>query len=81
MANLRSSLQNMEKALKAMGYKTQVQPLNHFHEAYGLEGDEEGEEEDDEDEDEDDDDDMSEEEDALMDGAEGGSEAGDEMER
>lgn len=73
--------ENMEKALKAMGYKTQVQPLNHFHEAYGLEGDEEGEEEDDEDEDEDDDDDMSEEEDALMDGVEGGSEVGDEMER
>lgn len=72
----------MEKALRAMGYKTQVQPLKHFHEAYGLEGDEEGEDEDDEDEEEeeDDDDDMSEEEDALMNGVEGGAEVGDEME-
>lgn len=61
----------MEKAFKTMGYKTQVQPLNHFHEDYGLEGDEEGEN-DDEDDDDEDDDDMSEEEDALMDG-EGGS--------
>jgi hypothetical protein len=31
----------MEIALKAMGYKTQVQPLSHFHDDYGLEGDDE----------------------------------------
>ena len=61
----------MEKALQAMGYKTQVQLLPHFYDDYGLEGDEEDDEEDDEDEgDDEDDDDMSEEEDAMMDGME-----------
>ena len=57
----------MEKALQAMGYKTQVQLLPHFYDDYGLKGDEEDDEEEDEDED---DDDMSEEEDAMMDGME-----------
>ncbi len=66
----------MEKALGSMGYKTQVQPLSHFYDDYGLKGDTEDEDEEDDDE-EDDDDDLSEEEDANMDGAEGGS---DEME-
>jgi Zn-dependent M16 (insulinase) family peptidase len=63
--------QNVVKALSAVGYKTQVQPLSHFYDDYGLhvEG-EEGEGE----EDEADDDDMSEEEDALMDGEEGSDE-------
>lgn len=73
------SLQNMEKAFKAMGYATQVQSLSHFYDDYGLQGDDEDdgkddpegddEEEDDEGSSEDDEDDMSEEEDALMDGA------------
>ncbi len=43
----------MEKAFKAMGYKTQVQTLSHFHDDYGLEGGEsdgEGENDDDDDE-------------------------------
>jgi hypothetical protein len=35
----------MENAIKAMGYKTQVQPLSHFHDDYGLEGDEGDEDE------------------------------------
>jgi len=39
----------MVKALAEMGYKTQVQPLSHFHDDYGLEGpDDGGEEEEDE---------------------------------
>jgi hypothetical protein len=45
----------MVKALGDMGYKTQVQPLSHFYEDYGLEADDdenEGDEDDDEDEDE-----------------------------
>jgi len=41
----------MVKALSAMGYKTQVQPLSHFHDDYGLQGPNDGtEEEEDEDE-------------------------------
>jgi hypothetical protein len=46
----------MEKAFKAMGYKTQVQTLTHFYDDYGLEGGED-------DGGEDDDDDMSEDDD------------------
>ncbi|KAK1770553.1 Metalloenzyme, LuxS/M16 peptidase-like protein [Phialemonium atrogriseum] len=78
--------ENMEKALTAMGYKTQVQPLSHFHEAYGLSDGQDGEEDEDDDDDDDDDDEdgdddsMSEEEDALMEGAEGGSDSDDNME-
>lgn len=60
-----------------MGYSTQVQRLSHFHDDYGLAGDDEDDgKEDDEDEDDSEDegdsdeDDMSEEEDALMDGVE-----------
>jgi len=44
----------MVKALGAMGYKTQVQPLSHFYDDYGLKADddeEEGDDEEDEDED------------------------------
>jgi hypothetical protein len=44
----------METAIKAMGYKTQVQPLSYFHDDYGLEGDD-GEEESEEDDEGDDD--------------------------
>ncbi|KAJ9143690.1 Zinc metalloprotease [Pleurostoma richardsiae] len=58
--------ENMEKAFKAMGYDTQVQPLTHFYDDYGLKGPEDEEEdedmEDDED-DEDEDEDMSEDDD------------------
>jgi len=43
----------MVKALGAMGYKTQVQPLSHFYDDYGLKADDDEEEGDDEDEDED----------------------------
>lgn len=50
------SLQNIEKAFKEMGYKTDVQPLAHFHDDYGLKGDDDEEELDDEDDEEDDDD-------------------------
>ncbi|KAI1844009.1 hypothetical protein JX266_009875 [Neoarthrinium moseri] len=47
-------VENLEKELQGMGYKTQVKQLADFHEAYGLEADEEeGEEEDEDDEDED----------------------------
>lgn len=69
----------METALKTMGYKTQIQPLNHFHEDYGLSAGTDGEDNDEDEDDEDDEDedydseDMSEEEDALMEGAEGES--------
>lgn len=71
-------LQTMEKALKQMGYATQVKALSDFYEDYGLSaGDEDDEPEDDEDEDEDDseedEDDMSEEEDAIMDDIDGES--------
>lgn len=47
--------QNIVKELSAAGYKTQVQPLSHFYDDYGLEaGEEDGEdEEEEEDEDED----------------------------
>ena len=48
--------QKIEKALSEMGYKTQVQPLSHFYDDYGLKADEDGEEEDDDDEDDDDED-------------------------
>lgn len=30
-------LQPIDKALKTMGYKTQIQPLSHFHDDYGFE--------------------------------------------
>jgi hypothetical protein len=30
----------MESAFKSMGYKTEVQPLSHYHDDYGLAGDE-----------------------------------------
>jgi ABC-type Zn2+ transport system substrate-binding protein/surface adhesin len=60
----------MVKALSAMGYKTQVQPLSHFYNDYGLKADEEGEEEDEEDEDGEDEDD---EEDGGSDEASNGS--------
>ncbi|OHW91611.1 peptidase m16 inactive domain-containing protein [Colletotrichum incanum] len=50
--------ENIEKAFKEMGYKTEVQQLAHFHDDYGLKGDDDEEElEDDEDEDEEEDDD------------------------
>jgi len=48
--------EKIEKALSEMGYKTQVQPLSHFYDDYGLKADEDGEEEDDDDEDDDDED-------------------------
>ena len=41
----------MVKALSVMGYKTQVQPLSHFYDDYGLKADDDEEEGDDEDED------------------------------
>lgn len=42
----------MVKALGTAGYKTQVQPLSHFYDDYGLKADEdEGEEEEEEDDD------------------------------
>ncbi|ETS79861.1 hypothetical protein PFICI_07390 [Pestalotiopsis fici W106-1] len=47
-------LDTLQKDLQDMGYKTQVKQLADYHEAYGLEADEEDGEEDDEDEDEDD---------------------------
>lgn len=48
-------VQNIEKAFKETGYKTQVQPLAHFHDDYGLkpkDGEEEEEEEEEEDDEE-----------------------------
>lgn len=38
--------QTIVKGFEAEGFKTQIQPLSHFQEAYGLEGD--GEEDDEE---------------------------------
>ena len=53
-------LQSIVKSLSNAGYKTQVQPLSHFYDDYGLKGDDEDEDEADEDEEgEEDDDDMS----------------------
>ncbi|KAM7195297.1 Presequence protease 1, chloroplastic/mitochondrial [Rhypophila sp. PSN 637] len=49
--------ENIVKSLSAMGYKTQVQPLSHFYDSYGLEGDDE-EDGDDDDDDDDDEEDM-----------------------
>jgi hypothetical protein len=46
----------MVKALAAAGYKTQVQPLSHFYDDYGLKAGEDDGEEEEEDEDEDDED-------------------------
>ena len=57
----RLMMQNMVKALGTAGYKTQVQPLSHFYNDYGLEADEEEEEEEDEDD----------EDDEMEDGSEG----------
>ncbi|KAK3359402.1 Metalloenzyme, LuxS/M16 peptidase-like protein [Lasiosphaeria hispida] len=61
--------ENMVKALSTMGYKTQVQPLSHFYDGYGLKADDEGDEEED--------DDSSEDGDASMDGTEDGSDLND----
>ena len=60
----------MVKALATAGYKTQVQPLSHFYDDYGLKADEDEEEEEDDDEDEDDD-----EEDGEDDGEDDGSDS------
>lgn len=46
--------ENMVKNLEAIGYKTQVQPLTHFYDDYGLKADEDEEEEEEEEDDEDD---------------------------
>ncbi|KAF7534818.1 hypothetical protein G7054_g5918 [Neopestalotiopsis clavispora] len=46
-------LETLQKDLQDMGYKTQVKQLADYHEAYGLEADEEDGEEEDDDEDED----------------------------
>lgn len=55
-------MQNIEKAFKEMGYKTDVQQLAYFHDDYGLKGDEDEEEleEDEDDEFDDDEEDDSE---------------------
>lgn len=42
----------MVKALDTAGYKTQVQPLAHFYDDYGLKGDDDEEEEEEDDDDE-----------------------------
>ncbi|KAH8664558.1 Metalloenzyme, LuxS/M16 peptidase-like protein [Xylariales sp. PMI_506] len=49
-------VETLEKELQGMGYKTQVKQLSDFHEAYGLEADEDDDAEDDEDDEEDDED-------------------------
>jgi hypothetical protein len=64
----------MEKAFKAMGYKTQVKALVDFYDDYGLEGPEEDGAED---EDEDDDEDMSDDDES---GEEEGSDSDEDME-
>lgn len=46
--------QNIDKAFKEMGYKTQVKPLADFHDDYGFKGDDDEDDEDDEDDDEED---------------------------
>ncbi|KAI1340894.1 Metalloenzyme, LuxS/M16 peptidase-like protein [Xylariaceae sp. FL0016] len=46
-------VEQMEKELQDMGYKTQVKQLSDFYDAYGLEGDEDGDEEDEDDDDDD----------------------------
>jgi len=46
------SLQNIVKALSAVGYKTQVHQLSDFYDDYGLKADEDGEEDSEEEEDE-----------------------------
>jgi hypothetical protein len=68
----------MEKAFTSTGYKTQIQPLTHFYDDYGITGADGDDDEDEDDEEEEDD--MSEEEDAMMDGAEGESDFDDGME-
>ncbi|KAK4238493.1 Presequence protease 1, chloroplastic/mitochondrial [Achaetomium macrosporum] len=51
--------ENMVKALAAAGYKTQVQPLSHFYDDYGLKaGEDDGEEEEDDKDEEEEDEDM-----------------------
>ncbi|CCF37671.1 peptidase M16 inactive domain-containing protein [Colletotrichum higginsianum] len=53
--------ENIEKSFKEMGYKTDVQQLAHFHDDYGLKGEDDEEEiEDDEDEEDEEDEDDSE---------------------
>lgn len=42
----------METAFKKMGYEVQTHELSHFHDDYGLKGDDDEDEEEDEDEDE-----------------------------
>ena len=44
----------MVKNLETIGYKTQVQPLTHFYDDYGLKADEDEEEEEEEEDDDDD---------------------------
>ncbi|KAH8887338.1 hypothetical protein GQ53DRAFT_656304 [Thozetella sp. PMI_491] len=61
--------ENMEKTLQTMGYKTQIQPLSHFYDDYGIGGGE-NPEEDEEDEDDD----------SMAGGSQDGSGSDDDME-